>query len=51
MPPRDQPERDRPDKNRLVGIVTLGDLAVETFDEELSGEVLAEVSAPSEPER
>lgn len=40
------------DRNhRLVGIVSLGDLAVDTDDEELSGEVLAEVSTPSRPER
>jgi CBS domain-containing protein len=36
---------------RLVGIVSLGDLAVETRDEKLSGEVLKEVSEPAEPRR
>ncbi len=36
---------------RVVGIVALGDLAVDTGDEELSGEVLEEVSRPAEPER
>jgi CBS domain-containing protein len=36
---------------RLVGIVALGDLAVQTGDEELSGEVLEEVSEPAEPRR
>jgi CBS domain-containing protein len=38
------------DKN-LVGIVSLGDLAVETGDDRLSGEVLEEISAPAEPDR
>jgi hypothetical protein len=36
---------------RLVGIVALGDLAVQTGDEELAGEVLEEVSEPAEPRR
>jgi CBS domain-containing protein len=36
---------------RLVGIVSLGDLAVQTGDEELSGEVLEEVSEPAQPQR
>jgi len=36
---------------RLVGIVSLGDLAVETGDEELSGEVVRHVSEPAEPRR
>src|SRR5215469_10099563 len=31
-------------KNRLVGIVSLGDLAVETGDEQLAGETLERVS-------
>src|SRR5262249_38630942 len=31
---------------RLVGIVSLGDLAVETGDEELAGKTLEEVSLP-----
>jgi CBS domain-containing protein len=34
---------------RLVGIVSLGDLAVRTGDEELAGEVLEEVSEPAAP--
>lgn len=36
---------------RLVGIVALGDLATETRDDKMSGEVLERVSTPSEPER
>ncbi len=32
---------------RLVGIVSLGDLAVETGDEKLAGKTLEEVSLPS----
>lgn len=32
--------------NRLVGIVSLGDLAVETGDEHLAGKTLEEVSLP-----
>jgi CBS domain-containing protein len=36
---------------RLVGIVSLGDLAVATQDDQLSGEVLERVSEPAEPER
>jgi CBS domain-containing protein len=35
----------------LVGIVSLGDLAVRHRDDRLSGEVLEEVSEPTEPER
>lgn len=31
---------------RLVGIVSLGDLALESGDEQLSGETLKEVSEP-----
>jgi CBS domain-containing protein len=34
--------------NNLVGIVSLGDLAIETGNERMSGEVLEEVSEPSE---
>jgi CBS domain-containing protein len=34
---------------RLVGIVSLGDLAVKTGDEQLSGEVLEQVSEPPLP--
>ena len=36
---------------RLVGIVSLGDLAVETHDEELAGNTLEAVSEPAEPRR
>jgi CBS domain-containing protein len=36
---------------RLVGIVALGDLAVQIGDEELSGKVLEDVSEPAEPRR
>jgi CBS domain-containing protein len=36
---------------RLVGIVSLGDLAVDTGDEEMAGATLEAVSAPSEPRR
>jgi CBS domain-containing protein len=36
---------------RLVGIVALGDLAVETGDERLAGEVVERVSEPARPER
>jgi CBS domain-containing protein len=35
---------------RLVGIVSLGDLAVKTGDEELAGELLEEVSEPAQPQ-
>jgi CBS domain-containing protein len=35
----------------LVGIVSLGDLAVDTSDEELVGQVLEEVSEPARPQR
>jgi CBS domain-containing protein len=38
-------------EKRLVGIVSLGDLAVESGDRKLSGEVLKEVSEPAEPRR
>jgi CBS domain-containing protein len=37
--------------NRLVGIVSLGDIASETGDDRLSGEVLEQVSEPAEPDR
>ena len=40
-------DRDR----RLVGIVSLGDLAVDTDDTERSGAVLERVSEPAEPHR
>jgi CBS domain-containing protein len=36
---------------KLVGIVSLGDLAVETSDDKLKGQVLEEISQPSDPER
>jgi CBS domain-containing protein len=35
----------------LVGIVSLGDLAVDTSNDKLTGEVLEEVSQPSKPQR
>jgi CBS domain-containing protein len=35
--------------NRAVGIVSLGDLAVRTHNDQLSGEVLERVSEPSQP--
>jgi CBS domain-containing protein len=36
---------------RMVGIVSLGDLAVETQDEQLVGNTLEAVSEPAEPRR
>ncbi|MFL5802536.1 MAG: CBS domain-containing protein [Roseiflexaceae bacterium] len=36
---------------RLVGIVALGDLAVDTGDEQLAGATLKQVSEPAEPDR
>jgi CBS domain-containing protein len=36
---------------RLVGIVSLGDLAVKAGDDELSGEALEQVSEPAAPRR
>jgi len=36
---------------RLVGIVSLGDLAVTTQDDQLSGEVLERISEPAVPDR
>jgi len=36
---------------RLVGIVSLGDLATETRDDRVSGEVLERVSGPARPDR
>jgi len=38
-------------QHELVGIVSLGDLAVEVADDQLTGEVLEEVSQPSRPQR
>jgi CBS domain-containing protein len=37
--------------NELVGIVALGDIAVDVADESLTGDVLADVSSPSKPKR
>lgn len=36
---------------RLVGIVSLGDIAVHVGDRDLAGETLQEISTPSEPKR
>ena len=36
---------------QLVGIVSLGDLAVETGDEQLAGNTLEAVSEPNRPDR
>jgi CBS domain-containing protein len=36
---------------RLVGIVSLGDLAVETRDKKPAGEALKDISEPAEPRR
>jgi CBS domain-containing protein len=36
---------------RLVGIISLGDLAVDTGDERLAGEVTGKVSEPATPRR
>ena len=36
---------------RLVGIVSLGDLAVETGDDKLAGDTLEAVSEPTQPKR
>ncbi|HEX2171755.1 MAG TPA: CBS domain-containing protein [Dehalococcoidia bacterium] len=36
-------------EKRLVGIVSLGDLAVETGDDRLTGETLESISEPSQP--
>jgi CBS domain-containing protein len=38
-------------ERQLVGIVSLGDIAVHLGDRELAGETLQEISAPSEPKR
>lgn len=37
--------------DRIVGVVSLGDLAVKTHDGGLCGEVLEEVSEPASPQR
>ena len=39
------------DDNDLVGIVALGDLAVDVSDETIGGDVLTDVSTPSKPKR
>ena len=36
---------------RLVGIVSLGDLAVDTGDEHMAGKVTEKVSEPAQPKR
>ena len=36
---------------RLVGIVSLGDIAVQLEDNDLAGETLQEISRPSQPKR
>jgi len=36
---------------RLVGIVSLADIAIHVGDRDLSGETLEEISAPAEPKR
>ena len=38
-------------EKRLVGIVSLGDLAVDAMDDQMAGEVLEDVSEPSKPQR
>ncbi len=38
-------------EKRLVGIVSLGDIAVHTGDRDLAGETLQEISEPAEPRR
>ena len=38
-------------EKRLVGIVSLGDLATESGDKQKSGEVLQDVSEPAQPRR
>jgi CBS domain-containing protein len=39
------------DRKHLVGIVSLGDLAVETADDRLSGDTLQRISEPARPRR
>jgi len=40
------------DRNKnLAGVVSLGDLATETSDDRLKGDVLEQISQPSEPRR
>jgi CBS domain-containing protein len=38
-------------QKQLVGIVSLGDIAVHAGDRDLTGETLEEISAPAEPKR
>lgn len=38
-------------EKRLVGVVSLGDVAVHTGEEKLAGETIKEVSEPAEPNR
>jgi CBS domain-containing protein len=38
-------------EHRLVGIVSLGDLATDTRDDRMTGEVLERVSEPARPDR
>jgi CBS domain-containing protein len=38
-------------EKKLVGIVSLGDVAVDTRDDKLSGSTLEEISKPSKPNR
>jgi CBS domain-containing protein len=38
-------------EKKLVGMVSLGDVAVDTRDDELSGSTLEEISKPSKPNR
>ena len=38
-------------EKRLVGSVSLGDLAVDAMDDQMAGEVLEDVSEPSRPQR
>ena len=47
--PKQVPRLNR-DK-RMVGIVSLGDLAVETGDEQLAGSTLEGISEPNRPDR
>ena len=37
--------------HQLVGIVSLGDLAVDVGDKDLTGKALKEISQPAEPNR
>jgi CBS domain-containing protein len=39
------------DRHNLVGVVSLGDLAVDVDDDEVSGDTLEEISRPSHPNR